>query len=78
MAPPILGVVLLFWLGVGGERTDVGAHVWGMLNGGVLGALIGAGLAFRRTINPAPPSIQIVAGLATFAAIGGAWLLALA
>ena len=55
----------------------MGAHVWGMLNGSVLGGLIGAGLALRRTVNPSPPWVQLVAGLATFAAIGGAWALAL-
>ncbi|MGD9536780.1 MAG: rhomboid family intramembrane serine protease [Alphaproteobacteria bacterium] len=34
------GVMLLAFLGVGGERTDVGAHIAGFLSGGVLGAAL--------------------------------------
>jgi membrane associated rhomboid family serine protease len=34
------GVMLLALLGVGGERTDIGAHMAGFIVGGVLGFLI--------------------------------------
>ena len=37
MAPPVLGLVLLGLYGVGGERTDVGAHLFGFLAGALLG-----------------------------------------
>lgn len=77
IAPPVFGLVLLFWLGVGGERTDVGAHVWGMLLGCLLGGLIGAALSLRRTVAPWPPVVQAAAGAATLAALAGAWVLAL-
>ncbi len=36
-----VGLVLLGFLGVGGERTDVGAHIFGMLAGFAIGIVVG-------------------------------------
>jgi membrane associated rhomboid family serine protease len=77
LAPPLLGLVMLGLYGVGDARTDVGAHVWGMLSGGVLGGLIGASLAMRRGSLPWPTSVQVLAALGTLLALAGAWTLAL-
>jgi rhomboid protease GluP len=81
LTPPIMGLVLLAQLGLGAEGrpdTDIGAHVLGMLSGAILGALIGVGLSLRKTILPSPPAVQVAVGLATLAALAGAWALALA
>jgi rhomboid protease GluP len=80
LSPPVMGLVLLAWLGVGGEgpvETDVGAHALGMLSGAILGGLIGVGLSLRKTIMPSPPAVQVAAGLAALGALAGAWALAL-
>ena len=42
LAPPVLGLVLLGLYGMGGERTDVGAHVFGFLAGALLGLPLAA------------------------------------
>jgi membrane associated rhomboid family serine protease len=70
-APLIAGVALLAFTGVGGERTDVMAH----LTGFVMGALAGFLLAWRglRVGNAG----QWLLGLGTLAAVGAAWALAL-
>lgn len=78
LAPPILGLVALGLYGVGDERTDVGAHVWGMASGGILGALIGAALAARKGSGPWPAPVQLAAAALTLAALAGAWALAFA
>ena len=70
-APVIAGVCLLAFTGVGGERTDVLAHLTGFFAGAVTGLL----LALRR--QPAGAFAQWLAGLGTVAAIALAWALAL-
>lgn len=71
--PVIAAVALLAYTGAGGERTDIGAHIWGFVAG------LGAGLLAARL----PPSVlardrvQLVAGLAACGALATAWLLAL-
>ena len=70
-APLIAGVALLGFTGVGGERTDVLAHLTGFGVGGVAGFL----LALRP--RPAGGAIQAIAGVATVAVIAVAWVVAL-
>lgn len=72
-SPLIGGLLLLAFTGVGGERTDVAAHVTGFWSGLVFG-WIGCRLPERWLGRP---SIQQLAGLAAIAMIGLAWLLAL-
>lgn len=71
--PIIAAVALLAYTGAGGERTDIGAHIWGFMAG------LGAGLLAARLPQPAlaQPRLQLLAGLAAMGAIAAAWLLAL-
>jgi membrane associated rhomboid family serine protease len=70
-APLIAGVFLLGFMGVGGERTDVAAHLGGFAAGTFAGWL----LALR---SRAPGAwVQWCAGIATLACIAAAWALAL-
>ncbi len=71
--PPLMGLVLLGWLGTGGERTDVLAHVTGMAAGCAIGALLGS----RRARDPAGPRVQLVAGAAALLFLAAGWWLAL-
>lgn len=72
---PVIGAVaLLAYTGAGGERTDIGAHIWGFMAGlgtGALAARIPQGLLLRGWL-------QGVAGLFAVAALALAWMLALA
>jgi rhomboid protease GluP len=70
-APLVAGVCLLGFTGVGGERTDVLAHLTGFGVGSAAGFL----LAFR----PRPPGAtgQVLAGVAVIAVIVLAWIMAL-
>jgi rhomboid protease GluP len=70
-APLVAGVCLLGFTGVGGERTDVLAHLTGFVAGAAAGLL----LALRR--RPARAPAQWLAGLGTVALIAAAWSLAL-
>ena len=71
--PIIAAVALLAYTGAGGERTDIGAHIWGFVAG------LAAGLLAARM----PPALlsrgrlQAVAGAAALATIVLAWALAL-
>jgi rhomboid protease GluP len=47
-APAIAGLLLLGWLGVGGPRTDVVAHVAGLASGAIVGALLALESASRE------------------------------
>jgi rhomboid protease GluP len=71
---PVIGAVaLLAYTGAGGERTDIGAHIWGFVAGlgaGVLAARLPAEVLKR-------PVVQRVAGLTAAGALVTAWLLAL-
>ena len=71
--PPMMGLFLLGWLGVGGERTDFLAHVMGMLAGGVLGVLLGS----PPLSQPQRPTVQLAAGAAAILLVAGAWAVAL-
>lgn len=72
--PLAAGVVLLGFLGAGGERTDVLAHGWGFVIGGALGAV---GSAFRLDDQREKRVLQRAVGWLALLAIMGAWLLAL-
>lgn len=71
--PLAAGVMLLAFLGFGGERVDFGAHIAGFLTG-ILG---GAALHFTARRAPQGPQAQLAYGLAALALIGLAWLAAL-
>jgi membrane associated rhomboid family serine protease len=67
------GVMLLSFLGVGGERTDIGAHVFGFLVGALFGAIL-------HTVDRHVPRQGIVRhglGVAALALFALAWLAAL-
>lgn len=72
-APLVGAVVLLSYLGTGGVRTDVGAHVTGFLSGVVLGALYGH-LGNRVALAA---GAQFLLGIGALAILGLAWALAL-
>jgi membrane associated rhomboid family serine protease len=72
-APIAAGVMLLAFLGIEGERIDIGAHVAGFVSG------CAVGLA-ARGIDPLQVGnarVQVAAGTATIVLFVGAWLLAL-
>ena len=66
-APLIAGVFLLAFTGVGGENTDVLAH----LTGFVMGAIVGVLHAAWRV--PRGPVAQFVAGVAALVVVAAAW-----
>lgn len=70
--PLAAGVMLLAFLGTGGERTDVGAHFAGFAVGGAGGAALG--LIGKRV--PQCRGAQYVYGAAALALLCIAWLLA--
>jgi rhomboid protease GluP len=72
---PVIGAVaLLAFTGAGGERTDIGAHLWGFVAG------LGAGWLAARLPAEAllAGRMQWTAGLAALATVAAAWGLALA
>lgn len=71
--PIVGGVVLLGYLGTGGARTDVVAHVAGFGCGLMLGLLYGK-LGHRVALSPAA---QLMLGAAALAALVCTWALAL-
>lgn len=73
LGPLIAGVILLGFLGAGGERTDVVAHVTGFLSGCLLGVALGK-IPERRFDSR---SLQLATGVFSLATVGVAWLLAL-
>lgn len=74
LGPLIAGVILLGFLGAGGERTDVVAHITGFVGGCALGALLGR-IPERRFDSR---WLQFAAGAFAIATTATAWLLALA
>ena len=71
LAPPVLGAVLLGLYGMGGERTDVGAHIFGFL----AGALVGLPLALLRSwlVGRRAEVCGWIAGLLAFICAWLAW-----
>ncbi len=72
-APIGAGLMLLAFFGMGGERTDIWAHVFGF----VVGAVAGFALAH---IDPAPlrqRTVQAWSAAAAFGLVAVAWLIAL-
>ena len=66
---------LLALLGSSGERTDLGAHFWGVVVGLLVGMILGAlGLAGKRIF---PPLGQWLLFLGSLAMVFGCWLSAL-
>lgn len=51
LLPLMSGIILMAFLGSGGERTDVGAHLFGLLSGLALGAVLS--VLIRRGFFPA-------------------------
>lgn len=72
--PIVVGVVLLGYLGTGGVRTDVAAHVTGFLAGVVLGAIYGK-LGDRVSLKE---ETQAWLALSALAILALSWALALA
>ena len=72
-APLSAGILLLVFLGFGGENTDVGAHVAGFAFGGLFGLALGRWGHYL----PQGPRAQWLYGLATVGLLAAAWLLAL-
>ena len=71
--PLAAGVMLLAYLGVGGERTDIGGHFAGF----AAGAASGAGLAYAGHRVPQGTGAQWAFGSAALGLFALAWLLAL-
>jgi len=73
LAPVIAAVAVLAYTGAGGERTDIGAHIWGFVAGLCAGLL--AARVPREILGRA--GVQAVAGIAVAALLAVAWALAL-
>lgn len=71
--PLVGGLMLLALVGVGGERTDVTAHVTGFLSGLLVG-WVASRLPVRWL---ADDRVQLVSGFATLVMISLAWVVAL-
>lgn len=66
---------LLALLGSEGERTDLGAHLWGLVAGLLLGLIVARSGMLRWAVLP---RWQVVAAMAGLGLVAGAWWLALA
>lgn len=73
LGPLIAGVILLGFLGAGGERTDVVAHLTGFGSGCVIGVIFGKTGEQRFESR----ALQLLAGAFAIATSGVAWLFAL-
>jgi membrane associated rhomboid family serine protease len=71
-APVAAALALLAMLGTAGERVDFGAHLFGLLAGGVLGGLVAFALS-----RPPGALVQSAFAAAAIAAILISWALAL-
>ena len=71
-APLVGGVLLLSYLGTGGGRTDVAAHLFGFLFGGLLG-----GFGDKTDDAWSQMRAQILFGGAALTILAVAWALAL-
>lgn len=72
-APLVGAVVLLSYLGTGGVRTDVAAHVMGFLSGTLLGGIYGK-LGSRMVLGR---GMQVLLGLVAVTMLALAWAIAL-
>lgn len=72
LAPIGAGMAILAMIGVGGLRTDVGAHAFGLAVGTGLGLL----LALASPRRP-PPRLQLALGLAAAGAVIACWTAAI-
>jgi len=72
-SPIIVGVILLGYLGAGGPRTDVTAHITGALSGAVLGAFFEL---WSERLNLTRRG-EVLSGLASLGVIVAAWAVAL-
>ena len=72
-SPLIAGIVLLGFTGVGGERTDVGAHIAGFVCGVIVGWLVAFVASDRFTTKKS----QIASGIAACLIVAGSWCVAL-
>jgi len=69
--PLMAGIILLAFLGAGGERTDIGAHLFGLISGVAIGALLSNWLKS----HPVPIRMQQrVFGTAAVLVLMLAWL----
>jgi membrane associated rhomboid family serine protease len=75
LLPLAAGAGLLAFLGAGGPRTDLGAHFFGLLAGGVLGALLVFLPSQRILINRT--SLQTNLFIASLAIVGLCWWVAM-
>lgn len=73
-APLVAGVVLLTWLGTGGQQTDIVAH----LTGFIAGTLLGAALPGMGLVQRIAPRGQLGLGVLSILMVTVAWLFALA
>lgn len=73
VSPVVGAVIMLAWLGTGGERTDIVAHLTGFIVGFVLGVIVGRQ---RRRLG-GDVQRQWVAGGAALLCLFFAWSLAL-
>ena len=71
-APPIIGLILLGYLGTGGVRTDVLAHICGTASGGMLGLLFN--VSPRRLSLTG--TLQVLLGCATLLILILSWIFA--
>jgi len=71
-APLAAGLGILAMLGTGGGRTDLWAHLFGLLTGAVIGLL-----ASRRLLRPPGAWIQACFGVLAAALVLGCWWYAL-
>lgn len=71
--PVAAGLMLLVYLGLGGERTDIGAHVAGFVAGGALGIV----LAYAHPWLPRSRRVQRLLGATAAVLFIGAWAMAL-
>ncbi|MDT8441595.1 MAG: rhomboid family intramembrane serine protease [Desulfuromonadales bacterium] len=74
LLPLAAGVGLLAMLGVGGEHTDIGAHLWGFACGLLLGTLTARSGRIDRCV---PVCLGVLSGLASITLVTCAWWLAL-
>ena len=72
-APVVAGAMLLAFLGFGGERVDVGAHVAGF----AVGVALGLAAVRWPAIDLDDPRVQLTAAAACPAVLAISWLLAL-